>query len=82
MQINIQKSHLGILTILIIVFAGIFVWAYTQSIPNPGHGANTIWITNKSGAEKTIMSGFVTGYVINDDSSKPSLNKRLMEILT
>lgn len=53
MQINIEKRHLGILAILIIIFAGIFVYAYT-SVPNPGHGASSVVVT-VNGSEMTLQ---------------------------
>lgn len=62
MQINIEKGNIFIILTAIVLVAGIIIVAsYTQPIPNPGHGADTIWISNSSGAEKTLQQSIESG---------------------
>ncbi len=63
MKIEINFSNkifytLVILTTLVLLGAG--VYAYTKSIPSPGHGADTILISI-NGQEKTLQEAITTG---------------------
>lgn len=54
-EINMTNKWLySLITIGVLLFLGVGVYAYTQSIPNPGHGADTIWISIE-GEEKTLQ---------------------------
>lgn len=53
---------IGILCVLTIIGFGM---AYTQPLPNPGHGADTVWIS-VSGAEMTLQD-YITNYVSKQD---------------
>ncbi len=47
LKININFSNRTAYTLIavgVLILVGVGVWAYTSSIPNPGHGGDTVWV--------------------------------------
>jgi hypothetical protein len=63
LNINISNKVgyilISLLFITLLVGAG---YAYTQAIPNPGHGGDTIWVTI-GGVEKTLQQALDMGFL-------------------
>ena len=55
LTINIKKRYAYvIIALLIIVLGAIAINAYTNAVPNPGHGGDKI-LVSVGGAEKTLQ---------------------------
>jgi len=57
-KLEINLTNKWMYTSIVIAFLlilGIGVFAYTQSIPNPGHGANAVWISVPGFGEMTLQ---------------------------
>ncbi len=66
-QINISnKSILTLLLIIMVLIGGASALAYTRSLPNPGHGGDSI-LVSIVGEEKTLQEA------INDNSLVPNI---------
>jgi len=49
----------------ILLVLGVGVYAYTQSIPNPGHGADSVWVSTSSG-ENSLQNVLNNGFPRKD----------------
>ena len=63
-NLNIQKKDLWLLLAIMVFLIGVgFVIAsypYSQSIPNPGHGADNVWV-DINGIEMNLQSAMGNG---------------------
>jgi len=55
-----KTLYLTISLFLILSITGAAI-AYTNAIPNPGHGGDTVWITSPDGEEMTLQTAIDTG---------------------
>jgi hypothetical protein len=62
LEVAIEKRHLFLFAALLAAMLGVvFVIAqYTSPIPNPGHGADTVWVNTSTG-EKTLQQAIDDG---------------------
>lgn len=63
-EINFEKKHFWMtLTAILVLTIGVIAYAYTQSIPNPGHGADTVWVNipGATGGEMTLQQAIDSG---------------------
>lgn len=64
-NINIEKKYAFMILagiLLLGVAVGVYgAWAYTQQIPNPGHGGDSVWINIPEIGEKTLQQAINEG---------------------
>lgn len=66
-----NKTTYTFLTIFFLLVGGLLVYSYTNPIPNPGHGADTIWISI-NGSEKTLQQAVDAGNFAGAGGGTPS----------
>lgn len=55
-----NKLFYSLIITLVFVALGAGVYAYTSAVPNPGHGADGVWVTS-NGTEKTLQEAIDGG---------------------
>ncbi len=68
MKVKIKKSDLVILCLGVFVILMGGVYAYTQAVPNPGHGADELLVDVPGVGEKTLQEAI-------DDGDIPGVNE-------
>jgi len=66
-EINIEKKHLYILIVFIVLIGVGYVIAYTSDVPNPGHGGDTV-LVEVNDVEKTLQNALDSGDILNIDN--------------
>ena len=63
-EVNLEKKYFfGIIAVMLVLAGAIFAYAsYSNPIPNPGHGADTVWV-NVSGAEMNLQEAINQGKI-------------------
>jgi len=65
LKFNIQITNRAVYTFLaifVIIALAVGVYAYTSSIPNPGHGADRIWVS-VGDEEMTLQEAIDQGFL-------------------
>lgn len=56
-EISFEKKHFWMmLSMILVLFIGVVVYAYTQAIPSPGHGADSVLVLIPGVGEKTLQA--------------------------
>jgi len=64
-NIRIEKRHVYIFVVLVVLLIGVFVVkAYTTAIPNPGHGGDSVLIS-VNGQEKNLQTAISNNEIGN-----------------
>lgn len=64
LNLKIEKKHLYLLLAIMIFLVGVgVVIGYTQPIPNPGHGADTILVDVPGQGEMTLQVAITNGLI-------------------
>jgi hypothetical protein len=62
-EVNLEKKYaFAILSVLLLIGVSVFAYTYTSQIPNPGHGADTVWVY-ANGSEITLQDAINTGKI-------------------
>jgi hypothetical protein len=79
LEINMTNKWLySLIAVCIVLALGVGVYAYTSSIPNPGHGGDSVLISI-NGQEKTIQQAIDDGDLASSTSEISSLKTRVIE---
>lgn len=65
-EVNVRKKYFFIILGAILFFGGslvVFAFSYTQQIPNPGHGADTVWVSVPGQGEMTLQDAITNGKI-------------------
>lgn len=80
LEVNIEKRYaLGIIASVLVLAGVLLVLAYDGPIPNPGHGADRVWI-DINGSEMTLQDAAINGEIFGSwlckhiDSKQPCID--------